>query len=113
MCEKTQMYRLLSQLTDKSKEIFGDKLKNVILYGSYARGDYDDESDIDVAIFVNLPPEELASYRRKISRFCSAINVENGVFISPVLQSSGMYERYKTVLPFYKNIDAEGVRVYG
>ncbi|HED36937.1 MAG TPA: nucleotidyltransferase domain-containing protein, partial [Ignavibacteria bacterium] len=38
---------LLPELEKRIKDSFGDKLKKIILYGSYARGDYDSESDVD------------------------------------------------------------------
>ena len=113
MCDKNLLNSLLQQLTDYSKEVFGDKLKKVILYGSYARGDYDEESDIDVMIMVDLPPEELSNYRRKITYFCADLNVDNSVLISPKLQSLPLFEQWKVALPFYQNVAKEGVVVYG
>ena len=41
------------------KKVFGEKFQSVILYGSYARGDYDEESDIDIMITVDMSREEL------------------------------------------------------
>lgn len=38
MCTKNQLDMMLKQIADYSKELFGDKFKNIILYGSYARG---------------------------------------------------------------------------
>ena len=40
-----------------ARESLGDKLDKVILYGSYARGDYDDESDIDIMVLADIPRE--------------------------------------------------------
>ena len=34
------------------KKILGDRLKKIILYGSFARGDYNDSSDIDIMILI-------------------------------------------------------------
>ena len=41
MCDKDLLNTLLQKVAEYSKEVFKDKLKNVILYGSYARGDFD------------------------------------------------------------------------
>ena len=112
MCDKNLLNTLLQQVADYSKEVFGDKLKSVILYGSYSRGDYDEESDIDIMIMVDMPPEELNKYRRKITYFCADLNVDNSVFISPKLQSVPLFEQWKTVLPFYQNVIREGVSIY-
>ena len=37
---------IMNELIEKTIPIFGGKLKKVVLYGSYARGDFDEESDI-------------------------------------------------------------------
>lgn len=33
--------------------LYGERLHGVVLYGSYARGDYDEESDIDLMVLFN------------------------------------------------------------
>ena len=43
MCTKNQLDEIISKIVAFSKEIFGEKFQNVILYGSYARGDFDEE----------------------------------------------------------------------
>ncbi|MEG1972553.1 MAG: nucleotidyltransferase domain-containing protein, partial [Oscillospiraceae bacterium] len=54
MCTESQLQTILSAVYQKSVAEFGDKLDAVILYGSYARGDYDSESDIDIMVRVKL-----------------------------------------------------------
>lgn len=44
--------RALKELTNSLKELFGERLVKLTLFGSRARGDYDKESDIDIAIIV-------------------------------------------------------------
>ena len=113
MCSKILLDKLLQKLSAYAQEIFGDKLKKIILYGSYARGDFDDESDIDVMFMVDMSPEELNAYRKQISYFCADLNVANCVFISPMLQSAALFDEWKDALPFYQSVMKEGVSVYG
>ena len=112
MCNEDLVNELLQKLSVYAQDIFGDKLKRVVLYGSYARGDYDEESDIDVMLMVDLSPDELNLYRKQINDFCADLNVENSVFISPMLQSESMFDEWKDTLPFYQNIILEGINVY-
>ncbi len=43
---------MLIELKDTLKEFLGNRLERMILFGSRARGDYEDESDIDIAIII-------------------------------------------------------------
>ena len=53
MAEETRV--LLGQYIEELRRIYGIHLKQIILYGSYARGDYRDDSDIDRMVLVDLP----------------------------------------------------------
>lgn len=45
---------LLEQYTEILQKIYGNHLRRVILYGSYARGDYTKDSDIDIMILLDM-----------------------------------------------------------
>ena len=104
MCTKNQLEEIIVQIVSYSKDLFGDKFRNVILYGSYARGDYDEESDIDIMIMVDMDREELRKYRRVISEYFSELNIQNGVFLTSKLQSEPYFNEWKKAMPFYQNI---------
>lgn len=48
------VYQFLKQI----KKLFGLYLSKVIVYGSYARGNYQDNSDVDIMILINLPERD-------------------------------------------------------
>lgn len=54
---------LLDQYTEILRKIYGSHLKTVILYGSYARGDYKADSDIDIMILLDLSDIDIKQYR--------------------------------------------------
>ena len=56
--------KLMKELKQGLAQIYGDKLKAVYLYGSYARGDAKTDSDIDVMIVLR----SYRSYRKEIDR---------------------------------------------
>lgn len=111
MCTKTQLQAVLRIIYQKSAEEFGDKLDAVILYGSYARGDYDEESDIDVMVRVKLERAELHQYTDTFVRLTSEIGLEYNVFVSVHLQDFETFDRFRDDLPFYANVIKEGVAI--
>ena len=51
------MQDLLKKYIDNVKKIYGSHLKQIILYGSYARGDFTSDSDVDIMLLVDLPED--------------------------------------------------------
>ena len=114
MCNISELKHITDSITNASQNMFGDKLNKVILYGSYARGDYNHESDIDVMVLVDVPAEELIPYRRQMSKISSRLSLEaeDCVTISIAMKDNETFSRYKDVLPFYKNVLKDGVVLY-
>lgn len=111
ICTESVLQTVLTVTYRRLKKIFGSQLEDILLYGSYARGDYDSESDIDVMVLVNMTKEELCTYRREISDLSSEMDLEYNVFISITLQDTETFNRFKTVLPFYKNVLKDGISI--
>ena len=106
----------LQTISDKvvfcAQKIFADKMDKVLLYGSYARGDYTDDSDIDIMIILDCPKEEVAAYRRKTSQMASRIGLEYDVLISIILRDKETFDSRKEELLFYQNVVKDGIKLY-
>nr|QNO51590.1 hypothetical protein FJOHDBIG_00039 [Methanosarcinales archaeon ANME-1 ERB6] len=53
---------ILRELRAELEKLYGDRLKNIILYGSWARGDATEDSDIDLLIVLReeiIPGKEI------------------------------------------------------
>lgn len=94
------------------KNIFGFNLKKVILYGSYARGDYNDKSDIDIMFIVTLDDKKIQEKFNDVCDLAFDYELKYGIVISPIIKNKNHFEKWSEVLPFYQNVLKEGVCVY-
>ena len=111
VCSKSNLNSILSKIAEVAKNTFGNNLQAVILYGSYARGDYDDASDIDIMIIADVDREDLFRYKKPIIKATSELGLENDVVITATLKDKKTFEQYKNALPFYQSVLKEGVKV--
>jgi len=82
----------------------------VILYGSYARGENNKQSDIDILILVDR--DKLSySEEQKISDPLYDLEFETGLIISPLIFSRNDWETRHAITPFYKNVKKDGVQL--
>ena len=93
------------------KDILGDRAKKIIVYGSYARGDYNDSSDIDIMILTDLNDNEIIEYRNKIWEYAYDIEWDNNfdITLSPLVKNIDKFNYWLEALPFYMNVQKEGV----
>ena len=103
---------LLSDYLAEIQKIYGFHLKNVILYGSYARGDYTVDSDIDIMILVDLSDEEIDKYSDELAEVGFEYNVVHGIWMMPVVKNIVHFKKWSAVYPFYYNVEREGVSLY-
>ncbi len=111
MCAKSELKEILNQLVDTYKIVYGQEIVKIVLYGSYARGDYSQDSDIDVVAIVKGERNELQDKLKKIWDVSSDLEIEYGTIVSPTVIPYKEYEQYKTQLPYYMNIENEGVNL--
>jgi len=100
---------ITKQVVQAAKVSLGERLDKIILYGSYARGDYDDESDIDIMVLADIPHEACWSEYLKISELTWKLDLEYDVLISVNVTDSATFYKYAGILPFYINVLQEGV----
>ena len=88
-------------------EIFQKNMSAIILYGSVARGDATDESDIDIAIIIK---DEMDNQTK--SRFISwaaDMDIRHERVFSIVDIKEENMKKWERTLPFYQNIRKEGI----
>ena len=107
MSPKTQ--EILNALKKGLAEIYGKKLKDIYLFGSYARGEANPlNSDMDVLIVLNGDFNYWQESKRS-SALIAELSLEYDVVISRKFSSAIEYKNSK--MPLYINIRREGVVV--
>ena len=88
-----------------------DHLCESIIYGSYARGDFNENSDIDIMILVNAEDAQIKKYEDELCDRAFDMELAYGIVISPIVKNQVFFEYWSDTLPFYRNIKREGIKV--
>ena len=102
---------VVAKFTEAAEQIYGSKLREVILYGSCARGDFTKDSDIDILVLLDVPEKNLSEERDKILDIMDRLNLNYDVVLAPVFQNCALFQKYMPVSAFYQNIEREGVKI--
>lgn len=102
---------IIQDFAKSVRELLGDSLDSVIVYGSYARGDYSELSDVDVMILVSLTENQIKEIFNRISDLAFEYLMEHGIDISPVIINMDHFNYWADNLPYYRNVRDEGVRL--
>lgn len=68
----TELNAITSAVVDSARDLFKERLWRVMLYGSYARGDFDEESDVDIMILLDCNESDIRRYRKQTGRMASS-----------------------------------------
>jgi predicted nucleotidyltransferase len=98
--------RILKEFKNEIEKLYGKKLKNIILYGSWARGDATEESDIDLLIVLEdtiIPGKEID----RMIDIITEVNLKYGVLLSVYPVSQEDYSKLNS--PLLINVRREGI----
>lgn len=104
--------KLVYEFASDMKQLFKEQLNSVIVYGSYARGDYTNDSDIDIMILVDNSEDEIRNYTDRVADQAFEYLMKYGIQISPVIKNEHHFKYWMDNLPYYRNIRDEGVIVH-
>ena len=95
------------------KKILGNNLSKVILYCSHALGDYRPDSDMDIMILTTLSDKEIELIENTIFDLAFDFQMEYSIDISVVIKNESQFNYWLGALPFYDNVQKEGVVLNG
>ena len=90
------------------KSIYGERLRGVYLFGSWARGEGDEDSDVDIAVVLDEVSNYLAEIERTSELFCE-LGLDTGVLVSRAFIPEADFQAGRYAL--YRAVQREGVLV--
>ena len=107
--------QVIEEFTIEIKKLLRNHLKQIILYGSYARGDFNENSDIDIMILTDKKDRELENYYDKVIEIAYNIESNNDfkIHLSPLVKNIDKFNYWLDTIPFYMNVEKEGVSLNG
>ncbi len=103
--------KILKNIITCYRQVYGNDIVDIVLYGSYARGDYTLDSDIDIVAVVKGPRKELQDKLKLVWDASAEIGLQNDIVVSPTVIPYDEFINYKDTLPYYRNIVMEGKKI--
>ncbi|MBI3168756.1 MAG: nucleotidyltransferase domain-containing protein [Chloroflexi bacterium] len=105
---RNQINKLLRKFKKELVRIYGEQLDAVYLYGSYARGENQEGSDLDVLVVLNDFQRRAAELKR-VSKLIGELSLDYEITVSPLFMRENEWktDRY----PLIRNVKKEGVAV--
>jgi uncharacterized protein len=106
MTNLTAIQPTLDRFKKSAHEIYGDRLVKILLYGSYARGEQHEDSDID--LLVVLKDETLDELKKdtRLFHLTHTIQMETGLFLSPIVKVESKFENDRTIFLHFVKKDS-------
>lgn len=101
--------RIVEDTRNRVAGLFPGETVDAVLFGSYARGDAREDSDLDILFLVNAPREKLAGMDWQLGKIASDLFMDYQMIVSPLVENRSFYSDRAAVLPFYQNIQREGI----
>jgi len=95
------------------RKLYGEGFVKMYLYGSRARGDFDEYSDIDLFLLTTYDKQKIKDLRRKKIKITSAVDLKYLTLTMVLEETINHFEEWKEYKGLYKNILSEGVELIG
>lgn len=111
MCTRQEVATIVAELCSRIALLFPQDKIEAILFGSYARGDADPGSDIDVLLLVDASRRDISDRNWQIGDLAAELLLDHGIVVSPLVENREYFNQNLQLFPFYRSIEHEGVRI--
>lgn len=95
------------------RKTMGNDVKKIILYGSCSRGDFSEDSDIDIALLTSCNRMEVKKYNDSLAEISTEFAERYLAIVNFVCLPEEEFEEKKGWYPYFRNIEREGEVLYG
>lgn len=113
MTDRADISDIIRELCALVSPLFPQEEPEAILFGSYARGDAEPDSDLDVLLLVDMPRDAISERSWQVGSLAAELLLEHGIVVSPIVENRRYFRENAEVLPFFRNIQREGVPFCG
>ena len=89
------------ELSRNTQTIMGNRLRKIIIYGSYARGDYEDYSDLDIIVLADVDEIEIKELESKLGKVASRASLNHDITVCLLLYDENLFTSRLHLSPFY------------
>ena len=103
---------ILNEYVNGINNIVGENLDKIILFGSYVKNTQNvngEISDIDIMILIDTDEKNIKEIESKILDYSYDIDLKYNVLLSPIVETVKNYNSRISYMPFYQNVEKEGV----
>ncbi len=105
MKSQKEVLDILNDFKKDLKKIYGSQFSDLILFGSYARGDFKEGSDVDLMVILKkMNLKDRWKEYEKLSDVLLQYNLKNDLYLSPMIYDQASYQRTDF---FFKNVRAD------
>jgi uncharacterized protein len=101
--------QIATEFKAELEKLYGDELAELILFGSHARGDFHEESDIDFAVVLKNPATTSTSEIMKVSDVGNGLSLKYGQLITYI--GIPEFKLKQSNLGIYQEIRKDGIRI--
>ncbi len=104
---------IVTLFTEEVKKVLGKDMARDIVYGSYARGDFNENSDIDIMVLTSRSEEEIKLVEYELYDVAFNFLMKYGIDISVIVKNKDHFNYWLGALPFYDYVEREGMVIHG
>lgn len=106
-------YKIAGEVEKRMIDIFGSSFVKIIIYGSYSKGNQDEESDLDIVVLVTENERDIEMKRAYVSDAASDISLASDVFVSVIVRNEAQFYERAEYVPFYMEVARNGIDLHG